>query len=99
MQKCSLTLRFPKLEALVPVHQWLSALVVLIDDHDCVDIDKNSFVRYHNFFEPILMISQNIDSAISNFKRTFPLKNETIFASRVRICDVNFQNIETKLAF
>ena len=99
MQKCSVTLWFPKLEALVPVHQGLSTLVILINDHDCVDIDKNGFVRYHNFFESILMISQNIDSAISDLKRTFPLKNETIFASRVRISDVDVQNIETKLAF
>ena len=51
MQKCTVTLRFPKLEAFVPVHQGLSTFVILINDHDWVSIDLNGFVRYDNFFE------------------------------------------------
>ena len=85
MQKCTATLRFPKLEALMSVHQGLSAFVIHIKDHDSVDIYKNGFVRYYYFFIPMNLISQNIDCTISDFKRTFPFDDEAIVASWIWI--------------
>jgi len=97
MQKCTVTLRFPKLKALMPVHQGLTTLMILINHHDCVNVYENGFVSYHNFFVTMYWVSQNVDGTVSNFKRTLPLQNKTIRASRVRILDANVQNIETEL--
>jgi len=99
MQECSLALRLPKLEALVSIHQWLSTLVILVDNHDCVNVDEDGFVRDHNLFESILFVSQDVDRAISDFKGTFPLKNEAILASRIWILERQVQNVESQLTF
>jgi hypothetical protein len=99
MQKCSLALRLPKLEALVSIHQWLSTLVILVDNHDCVNVDEDGFVRDHNLFESILFVSQDVDRAISDFKGTFPLKNEAILVSRIWILERQVENIESQRSF
>ena len=69
--------------------------MILINDHNCVNIDKNGLVRNDDFFVTFHIVSQNIDGAISDFQRTFPFENETIFASRVRVFECEIQNVET----
>ena len=98
-QQCSIAWTFPELKALVSIHQWLSTLMILVDDHDCINVDEDGFVRDHNLFESILFISQDVDRAITDFKGTFPLKYEAILASRIWILERQVQNVESQLTF
>ena len=41
--------------------------MILINHHDCVNIDKNGFVRNNDFFVSMFLISQNVDGTISDF--------------------------------
>ena len=69
--------------------------MILINHHNCVNIDENSLVRNDDFFVTVNIVSQNIDGTVSDFQRTFPFQNETVFASRVWVFECEIQNVET----
>ena len=77
-QQCSIAWTFPKLKALVSVHQWLATFVIQIEDKNCVNVDENSFIAYNYFFVATFAIFENIDVTIVNIQLSWPLDNKLI---------------------
>lgn len=78
------------------IHEWLTALVLQVEDENCVDIDENGFVAYNYFFVTIFVIFENIDMTVINIQLPPPFNNKLIdIFTLIWIVSLKSQNEES----